>query len=155
MNKQILLIRLFKFVMSTLFKERFKKSAMQYSSGFDISAIKLLNLIWGENTHKHIKPHQLQQKISRENDLTILDIRTKKAFDDGHIENAVNISLRKLLLSDGNLPFSKDTKIIVICYLGMSSREAILLLAEQGYKNLINLDGGMGAWGYEKTITTK
>jgi len=154
MNKQILLIRIFKFVMSTLFKERFQKSAMKYSSGFDITIIKLLNLMWRKNTYKHIKPHKLQQMISTENNLTILDIRTKKAFDDGHIENAVNISMRKLFLSAENLPFSKNTKIVVICYLGVSSREAILLLAEQGYKNLINLDGGMGAWDYEKTITT-
>jgi rhodanese-related sulfurtransferase len=140
--------------MSVVFKERFQKSAMQYSSGFDISVRKLINLLWRNNTHNHISSRQLHHKISLENDLTLLDIRTQKAFDKGHIKTAINIPLRKLILSDQDLPFSKGTKIVVICYLGVSSREAIFCLAEQGYKKLINLDGGMGAWDYEKTITT-
>lgn len=154
MNRQKLFIRIFRFVMNTLFKERSQKSAIQYSSGPGMSTIKLLGLTWKRNTHKHINPKQLQQKINRENGFVLLDIRARKAFDEGHIANAVNIPLRKLLRAE-DFPFSKGAEIIVICYLGITSREAITILAEQGYKNLTNMDGGMGAWDYEKEQTVR
>lgn len=154
MKENRLLISLFKFVMITLFNKRFQRSSMQFSPGPALPLKQLLKLVWKDNTHLSIKPKQVQQRITEDSDFILLDIRSKKSFKEGHITNAVNIPLRKLFRME-ELPFPKNAEIIVICYLGVTSKEAITVLAEHGHTNLINMAGGMGAWEYEqeRTIT--
>lgn len=149
---QRLLLLTFKYIMRTLFKEQYQQSALQYSPGPNMGLIGLLRLMLRGDTHTTINPKQLLKKTEKHGSFIIVDIRSKKAFDEGHILNAVNIPLKNLVLAD-DFPFAKDVEIIVICYLGVTSREAISILAEQGYTNLTNMIGGMGAWEYGKVQT--
>lgn len=135
--------------MRVLFKEHYTQSAVQYSPGPDLSLFKMIKLIWNKGKYRSINPNQLHKIIMMHRSPTIIDIRSEQAFEQGHIRNAVNIPFKNIILSD-SLPFSKKSEIIVTCYLGITSREAIALLSAQGYSNLTNLNGGMGAWNYER-----
>ena len=73
----------------------------------------------------------------------LIDVRTSEEFNREHIPNAVNIPLDQL----DTIGYSKDTKIIVYCQSGMRSREAVNKLADIGYTNLYDLDGGLLNWG--------
>ena len=44
------------------------------------------------------------------------------------------------------LPEDKNTKILVYCRSGYMSKIAASKLAEMGYRNIVNLDGGTVAW---------
>jgi adenylyltransferase/sulfurtransferase len=44
----------------------------------------------------------------------------------------------------GELP--KDREIIVHCKSGMRSAKAVQFLKEQGFKQVVNLQGGIAAW---------
>jgi len=87
-------------------------------------------------------------------DLIVLDIRAIKAFVEGHIENAINIPFSELL-KDEEVPLCRDAEIVIVCYFGISSMVVIDILAERGWRNLINMYGGMGAWHYGTIQTNK
>lgn len=143
------LLKVFKCIMKALFKEQYQKSALEYSPGPHMSLFALLRLIWKGETHTTINSKQLKNRIDNNGAFTIVDIRSKKSFDEGHILNAVNIPLKQLVMTD-DFPFSKDTELIVVCYLGVTSREAINILAAQGYRKVTHMVGGMGTWDYGK-----
>ena len=69
----------------------------------------------------------------------ILDVRTKREYDGGHIDGSMNISIDQLY---ENLHFlkNKEQPIITCCASGNRSAVAINILKTNGYSNLY--DGG-------------
>ena len=89
-------------------------------------------------------------------DVAILDVRTAKEFDEGHLEGAVNIDQSQNNFIEqvkALLPAGKT--IAVYCRSGRRSANAAGRLAEEGYKP-VNLDGGIIAWkNAGKPVTTE
>lgn len=78
--------------------------------------------------------------------IQLLDVRTLKEFDEGHIAGALQIDF----YSDQFLPqtlakLSKEKPIAIYCRSGRRSASAAEKLAAEGYQ-LINLAGGILAW---------
>lgn len=81
----------------------------------------------------------------------ILDIRSKKEFDRGHLNNAINIvaplppisdfDLQKLVFQLGLLKINKNRLILVYCKLGKRAGLAKSILRKLNYKNVISLGG--------------
>ena len=88
-------------------------------------------------------------------DVVVLDVRTAKEFDEGHIERAVNIDQSQdnfIEQAKSLLPTGKT--IAVYCRSGKRSANAAGRLAAEGYKP-INLEGGINAWkNAGKPVTT-
>lgn len=80
-----------------------------------------------------------------ENDAIVIDVREISEYDNGHIENSINIPVDNI----DSVDYDKDTVIIVYCASGMRSAEAAKKLISQGYTNVYNLDGGLINWGFE------
>ncbi len=70
----------------------------------------------------------------------ILDVRTAKEYNQGHIKNAVNIPLDELRQHPDEIP--KDRKIIIHCAGGLRAYFAYRILFQSGYKDIYNLSGG-------------
>ncbi|MDX9799281.1 MAG: rhodanese-like domain-containing protein [Bacteroidales bacterium] len=68
---------------------------------------------------------------------TILDVRTKEEFSQGHIKGAINISLDKLPQNLSKLK-GKDKAIIACCASGMRSGSAKSFLSSNGFTNVHN-----------------
>ena len=88
-------------------------------------------------------------------DVVLLDVRTAKEFDEGHLQNAINIDVTQ----DGFVEKAKsmlpvDKTIAVYCRSGRRSAHAASLLAKEGYKP-VNLKGGIIAWTKENQPVTK
>ena len=78
--------------------------------------------------------------------LIILDVRLKSAYDNGHLENAINIPLSQLdSRIDELLPYN-DTEIIVYCQTGGTSKTAAATLDSHNFTKVFDLRGGFNAW---------
>lgn len=100
-----------------------------------------------------ITPEKLKERLDQE-ELTILDVRTKDKFEIGHLRhsNAENINVFKEDIfalekeKDGiELPFSPKREVIVTCTSGNSATKCTEILAKHGYKVTV-LEGGMVNW---------
>jgi rhodanese-related sulfurtransferase len=71
------------------------------------------------------------------NGATILDVRTKEEFSQGHIKGALNISVDKLPQNLSKLK-NKENTLITCCASGMRSASAKAFLSSNGYNNVYN-----------------
>jgi rhodanese-related sulfurtransferase len=82
------------------------------------------------------------EKMDKKN-LFLLDIRKPEDFKKEHIEGATNIFWLDLLNPENLAKLPKDKKIVLICYVGHTSSQAIVLLKLLGY-DVMALKFGMG-----------
>jgi rhodanese-related sulfurtransferase len=72
--------------------------------------------------------------------IQLIDVRTPKEFDEGHIQGASNLPLDKIIA--GAVPESaKDQKLYLYCRSGNRSAEAKKVLEKSGYTNIVDLGG--------------
>ncbi|MGV3483560.1 MAG: MBL fold metallo-hydrolase [Planctomycetaceae bacterium] len=87
----------------------------------------------------------LQGQLSQSRDrTTVLDVRTEKEWNAGHIEGAMHIHGGKLQESFASVP--KDKPVAVICGSGYRASIASSFLKREGYADVTNVIGGMSAW---------
>lgn len=93
---------------------------------------------------KRLSTQQAIQLINHEN-ATVIDIRNKEAFVNGHIVSAISLPLRDLEESTKKLEKYITQPIIIVCASGLESQRAANLLDKKGY-NVRVLDGGLRMW---------
>ncbi len=89
---------------------------------------------------KQIAAKDLDQKKG----MVLLDVRTDKEYQQGHIPGAVHVPLADI--GDRVKKLKKDKEVVVYCESGNRSIWAIKRLMGMGYTNLVNLRGGYRAW---------
>lgn len=80
----------------------------------------------------------------------VVDVRTPKEFQEGHVEGAINIPLHKLRDSLGSLPRAMDLR--VYCTVGQRSYYATRILLQNGFKAK-NLSGGYVMYMTHQQVT--
>ncbi|MDW3992532.1 persulfide dioxygenase-sulfurtransferase CstB [Staphylococcus saprophyticus] len=70
----------------------------------------------------------------------ILDVRNEEEWNNGHLDQAVNIPHGKLL--NENIPFNKEDKIYLHCESGVRSSIAVGILENKCYENVVNIREG-------------
>lgn len=93
---------------------------------------------------KQISAVALQERMANDETLFLLDVREPREFEFTHIAGSASIPLSLIPLRLKEL--DPDQEIIVICHHGMRSQQAARYLEAQGFKNLVNLRGGIAAW---------
>jgi hydroxyacylglutathione hydrolase len=76
--------------------------------------------------------------------LTVLDVRTEKEWNAGHIDGAIHIHGGKLQERFADVP--RDKPVAVICGSGYRGSIAASFLKREGYEDVANVVGGMAAW---------
>jgi len=89
---------------------------------------------------KQLSARELDQKKG----MMILDVRTNKEYEQGHIPGSVHVQLSEI--GDKVKKLKKDKELVVYCQNGNRGIWAIKRLMGMGYKNLYNLKGGYNAW---------
>ncbi|MSQ71028.1 MAG: rhodanese-like domain-containing protein [Betaproteobacteria bacterium] len=79
-------------------------------------------------------------------DALLLDIREAPEFEKVHVLHARNIPLAQLDARVGELQKFKSKPIIVHCANGNRSGDALAVLRQKGFENVVNLSGGLAAW---------
>jgi len=86
------------------------------------------------------------QKIVSSKKGTLLDVRTTGEFASGHIEGAGQLNYYALDFKQKILLLPKDQPIYLYCNTGYRSKRAAEILAENGYKQVYNLEQGIMDW---------
>ena len=90
---------------------------------------------------------QLQKAISKsDHKPVLLDVRTQSEYNDGHIQDAINIPHDQLLKDPQLLSAYKDSQMVVFCRSGVRAGKVIEMLEGLGFKEIIDIDGDMLAW---------
>ena len=90
---------------------------------------------------------QLQKAISKsDHKPVLLDVRTQSEYNDGHIQNAINIPHDQILKEPQLLSAYKDSQVVVFCRSGVRAGKVIEMLEGLGFKEIIDIDGDMLAW---------
>lgn len=79
-----------------------------------------------------------------EEDSLLLDVRTVKEYEDGHIESAINIPVDEIRQRICELP--RDKKIYIYCQAGLRGYLAHRILRQNGFDEVYNLSGGYTLW---------
>ena len=83
--------------------------------------------------------------INRE-DALVVDVRDANEFGAGHILGAKHLPLERIDGGAGELAKKKERPLIVYDDGGERSAKAAAALKRQGFTQVANLSGGLGAW---------
>jgi rhodanese-related sulfurtransferase len=88
-------------------------------------------------------------RMRKEKDVVVLDVRTPREFAEGHVAGAVNASVAGVPLKQfdeqvGKL--DKDKTYLVHCARGVRSAAAVSRMQRLGFKHLLDYSGGMDEW---------
>ena len=99
----------------------------------------------------NITIQQLQEKIIENEEILLLDVRTRGEFEGplGHLPGSLLIPVQELEQRFIELNQYKEKEIVVICRSGNRSVSATKILISKGF-NAVNVIGGMKAWNKSK-----
>ncbi|MEM6998351.1 MAG: rhodanese-like domain-containing protein [Pseudomonadota bacterium] len=103
---------------------------------------------------KMLLPDEVTRLINRE-DAQVIDIRTQKEFETGHIIDAINIDVKDLATQLDKLKKYKDKGIIFCCTSGTISVKEVRKLMVDGFEKVYCLRGGIMAWQNASLPLTK
>src|SRR5438477_75456 len=86
------------------------------------------------------------EKLWKEKKGTVLDVRTTKEFEAGHIPGAVNIDVNATDFDKKVAELDKSQTYLVHCASGVRSVRACEKMKKLDFKELVNLQGGIKAW---------
>jgi hydroxyacylglutathione hydrolase len=95
-------------------------------------------------TLPNVTAEELAQRLPRERDLLVLDVRERAEWSDGHVPGARHIPMRQVAERLAEIP--RDRRIAVTCAGGARSSLVGSLLLARGFTDLVNVWGGMTGW---------
>lgn len=93
---------------------------------------------------KNITPEEAQELIQK--GATVLDVRTKEEYAEGHIENATNIDFYEPTFEEKLKELDKTKQYVVHCKSGGRSSKATDLMGQLGFVSACNVLGGITSW---------
>ena len=123
-----------------------------------LSLVLALTLCFGCSAPETETPAQIIENITaeaaneliRENEgnpaFMIIDVRTPAEYADGNIEDSVLIDFNAGDFEEQIGQLDRDGKYLVYCRSGNRSGQAVDYMQEQGFKEVYNMLGGIGAW---------
>lgn len=79
-------------------------------------------------------------------ELVILDVRTLEEFSEGHLEGATMIDFYREDFAEQLEGLDRDVPYLVYCRSGNRSGQTAELMAELGFTDVADVDGGILAW---------
>jgi rhodanese-related sulfurtransferase len=84
--------------------------------------------------------------LRRGTNTVVLDVRTQAEFAEGHLDGAVLLDYRAADFAEKVAKLDKSKQYLVHCAAGGRSARACAKMETLGFTNLVNLEGGLGAW---------
>lgn len=94
----------------------------------------------------NIEQQQLLTMQSSDENFLLLDVRSSKEFNEGHIPGSMNISHQELADRLAEISLFKDKNVVVYCRSGRRAGIAIDILKGNNFQHLSHLSGDMQGW---------
>jgi rhodanese-related sulfurtransferase len=135
---------------------RLKKAGFEKIAGFLAGGIEAWKNA-GEITDLliQVEADELAMDIPFDERLIVLDVRNETEYADGHVKNALNISLKTMVDPGVMAVLDEKDNLYILSKSGYRSTIAASLLKRQGFHNLRNILGGWDAVIREKKIETE
>jgi hydroxyacylglutathione hydrolase len=91
-----------------------------------------------------ISVEQLREQLMKFGRLTLVDVRSDREWNDGHIAEAIHVPIGEM--SGRAADFDRQKPIATICEGGYRSMLAASILARAGFPRVLNVSGGMTAY---------
>ena len=85
-------------------------------------------------------------QIVDDGEAVILDVRTPQEFAAGHLPDAINIDVESADFADRVAGLDESAETLVYCQTGNRSGVATDKMAELGFTEMSDLQGGIEAW---------
>ncbi len=97
---------------------------------------------WILTNFPSLSPQEAVALMQKDDNITLLDVRTIDEFKAGHLQGATLIPLDRLKANLDKLASAKEKPVLVYCRSGMRSVAAARILEANGFKP-INIKGGI------------
>jgi rhodanese-related sulfurtransferase len=109
----------------------------------------------GNSGLQTVSPVQFSRRLSACHPV-ILDVRTSAEFSSGHLTGATNADFNQSAQFSLYLDsLNKSASYFIYCRTGKRSAQAMQLMADKGFTNVTNLDGGITAWSAAGLLVAK
>jgi phage shock protein E len=95
--------------------------------------------------HRNVNADEFE-RLTKEPDIIILDVRTPKEHAAGHIKNAVLMDYNAKDFEEKLKGLDKSKTYLVHCAVGGRSAKASSKLDALDFHKVVNLEGGIKAW---------
>ena len=103
----------------------------------------------GQNGKTLVSAQEFSSQITSATEPIIVDVRTEEEFAGGHIDGAMNINWRSPDFEAEAQKLNKVNTVYVYCLSGGRSASAAGKLSSMGFKQIVELDGGILKWKSE------
>ncbi len=86
------------------------------------------------------------QELLADASITVIDVRTPEEFASGHLARAELVDFNASDFADMIGAYDRAGRYFVYCRSGNRSGQATRLMAQMGFTEVYDLDGGMVAW---------
>jgi len=93
---------------------------------------------------KTISPVELQNLLTTQPSLPVIDVRTPVEFAEVHVPQARNVPLDEL--KPGSLQIQKGQPVYLLCRSGQRATKAADKFAKEGFSQPVVVEGGTLAW---------
>ncbi len=113
------------------------------------AAVAVLVYEWRHRSHSlaALAPQDVVRLMNQ--GAAVIDVRSAEEFLQGHIRGARHIPASDIGKAGEVLKRYKEKPVVVCCEHGPRGRTALAALQDQGFKQVVNLKGGMRAWRAE------
>ncbi|WAC42442.1 thioredoxin domain-containing protein [Pedobacter sp. SL55] len=122
-----------------------------------VAAIILASYSYAQTTPTitSVSATELTKQLEKEHHIQLLDVRTPSEFKNGHIQNAINANINDKHFEDKIAALDKTKPVYVYCLSGGRSKIAVKQLSAVGFKNIVEMPGGMMEWRTNNLPETK
>lgn len=97
-------------------------------------------------TGGNLTPDEFEKALASKN-IQLLDVRTAGEYRSGHINGSLQADwLNTAEFDSRTIHLDKSKPVYVYCQSGARASEAAKSLSEKGFKEVVNLKGGISAW---------
>lgn len=94
----------------------------------------------------YVDAAQARHLLAQNDNLIVLDVRTKGEYKRGHIEGAVRNNYFSTKFKKRLRALDKAQPYLVHCKSGHRSKRVVKIMRKEGFQNIYHLDGGYDAW---------